>query len=617
MFIKGMDVIENIDNMNLSRELEIAKFRNYGKEHFGHLIKNEISLESFINHSTKFFSINLPPQISDYLIRLDTAPYFWISDATIVKKIEELLNIKSSKLNFVANFKEIKKYFLQWAMQKSAKERQYYTVSISTQIERNLSYQSFYNLVIYAVLLTFDKSIYNPKKAIELYDKAIEMVHRCEIDENLINELLYYLNIYKGFVHLVEYNYSKARNVFQEALGYNNNGVNAYYYIALSSRYLDDFDATFEGLKNVLEFDKMRFQYAINYNHLNLFAFFYNSANFYNVFSELGFAQMLPDIDFLLRSLYSMDANSMELTYSKLINLDNLRIKEFFNEAVYSEIEFLKTALDTYKQKRNGLIRIVEQIFRDKLITLIEYIRNLIESHYFDQIKEEISVFDKQIDQNKRQLELIKQEREDAHKKIKITQKENVDYLKETIEERIKFLEDKIAHLDKTHKYDPSQVFFSSMVFTAAISFVIFLVIGLIASITGWDDSSTKLQTFAIHGFKWGGITLLFGIIISIFTGVSSFWEKNSEKKKLLAQLKYIKENESNEKQNLEEDLVIKSRIYEQKFSDRINTQQKILESFIEERELNYKRKYELAKKEIDEYVTPLSELLKSLENAG
>ena len=67
-----------------------------------------------------------------------------------------------------------------------------------------------------------------------------------------------------------------------------------------------------------------------------------------------------------------------------------MRIKEFFNQEVYNEIDFLRKVLDNYKYKKKGLIRIVEQIFRDKLIMLIEFIRNLIESHYFDQIKEEI-----------------------------------------------------------------------------------------------------------------------------------------------------------------------------------------------------------------------------------
>ncbi|MBK8944983.1 MAG: hypothetical protein IPM32_06875 [Ignavibacteriae bacterium] len=617
MFANRMDILENIDEVNLSRELEIAKFRNYGREHFSDLLHYEISFDHFINNTSKFYSIKLPQEISDYLLRLDTAPFFWISEANVVRNIEELITTKNSKFNYVANFREIKKYYTQWITLKTSKEKQYYAFSISNQIERNFSYQSFYNLIIYGVILTFDKNIYNPKRAIELFDKAIEMVSGCEIETQLKKDLLYYLKIYKGFVYFLEYNYNKARNTFNEALQYNPHGVNAFYFIALSSKYLDDFDNAFDGLKSVLEYDRMRFQYAINYNFLKLFTFFYNNACFYNVFTEIGFAQMLPDIDFLLRSLFSSDANSMELTYSKLINLDNLRIKEFFNQEVYAEIDFLRKALDNYKFKKNGLIRIVEQIFRDKLITLIEFIRNLIESHYFDQIKDEITVFDKQIEQNKRQLELIKHEREDAFKKIKMTEKEAFNYLEGSLSEHIKEIEDKINNLEDSNKYDPSKVFYSSMIFTAAISFVVFLVIGIMSVMFGWDEGKSSINIIAVNGFKWGGITFLLGIGISVFTAFSSFWEKSAYKKKLIAQLEYVKSTQSGERKNLEVDSNLKTKIYEQKFNERIQTQEKIIDSFVEEREENYKHKYKIAKKEIDEYITPLNTILKSLENVG
>ena len=96
-----------------------------------------------------------------------------------------------------------------------------------------------------------------------------------------------------------------------------------------------------------------------------------------------------------------------------------------------------------YRQKRTGLIRIVEQIFRDKLITLVEYIRNLIETHYFELIKAEIEIFDRQIEQNKRQLTRILHEREDASKKIKMNLSEAAEYLRRNYNRKIKIFGEK------------------------------------------------------------------------------------------------------------------------------------------------------------------------------
>ncbi|MCB0729844.1 MAG: hypothetical protein KDC88_02325 [Ignavibacteriae bacterium] len=612
MLLNGNEVIENIDERNLSRELEIAKFRNYGRERFSDLIRYRISFEEFIRNTSNFYSIKLPLEISDYFIRADIAPYFIMSDATILKDVEELLLLKKNDYNFIANYREVKQFYYKWLIQKTPKEKLFFANSLINSVERNFAFQSFYNVFLYGIILTFDSNCYNPKRAIELFDRSIEIVNECNISPTIKNEVLYFINVYKGFTFLKEYEYLNSLETFKNSLKYNPNGVTAFFYCALSARYIDDFDLSYDYLRSIIEYDKTRFKFAINYNHLDLFNFFYKNAIFYHVFTENGFAQLLPDIDFMIRSLYSGEANSMEKTYSKLINLDNLRIKEFFTDEVVREIKFLKNALDQYKFKKTGLIRIVEQIFRDKLVTVIEYIRNLIETHYFEQIKEEINIFDRQIDQNKRQLVRIKHELEDANKKIRMNLDEAAKYLEETITERSTFLEQKIENLDKNPKFNASQVFYSSFVFTIVVSFIIMFVLGIITSISGFSDEIASTNLAIKTGLRWGGVTFVLGTFISIFTTFSSFWEKAAEKRRLVNQLNKVKESESMEREHIHEDSDRKAKIYEQKFKDRIKTQEKIIENFISEREQNYNHKYNLARKEIEEYITPLNELLES-----
>ena len=101
MLLKSNDVIENIDEVNLSRELEIAKFRNYGREHFSDLLFDKISLEAYIKNSSQFFSISLPKEISDYFIRFDSAPNYLMTDSPTLKFIEEHLTVKKNDYNFI------------------------------------------------------------------------------------------------------------------------------------------------------------------------------------------------------------------------------------------------------------------------------------------------------------------------------------------------------------------------------------------------------------------------------------------------------------------------------------------------------------------------------------
>jgi len=51
MFTNGSIVLENFDEKNLTQELEIAKFRNYGRENFSELIHYIINFNDFINDS--------------------------------------------------------------------------------------------------------------------------------------------------------------------------------------------------------------------------------------------------------------------------------------------------------------------------------------------------------------------------------------------------------------------------------------------------------------------------------------------------------------------------------------------------------------------------------------
>ena len=178
MLINGTSVIENIDEGNLSRELEIAKFRNYAREKYSELIQYDISLDQYIETSSNFYSISLPEEIAEYFIRFDIAPYFLLSEAPILSHIEEYLIAKKSNQNTVCNFREIKNYYFKWVSQKSQKDKNYYANSLINSVERNYLFQSYYNLMLYGVVLTFDDIVNNSKRAIEVIDRAKELVEK-------------------------------------------------------------------------------------------------------------------------------------------------------------------------------------------------------------------------------------------------------------------------------------------------------------------------------------------------------------------------------------------------------------------------------------------------------
>ncbi len=607
-------ILQNIDENHLSKELEIAKFRNYGRENFSGLIPYEVNLERFLENSSMFFSIKLPQEISEFFLRKDCAHYYFISEAPLKNEIIDFLTTHGPENNFIANHREINKLYKRWIFQKYENEKYHLAKTIANLIERNFQHQSFYSVLLYGIIVTYEEKLYDPIKGLELYERAKDILNNCDIESELKNKILYLISLLTGFLFLKENEFSKALKTFEKSLDYNKFGATAIFYSSLSAKLLNDLDLSFDYLNEVIEFDRAKFQYAINYSHLGLFNFFYENAITYNIFVEESFAELLPDIDFMIKSLHSGDQNSMVVTYSKIIDLDSLRIKNFFNEAIEREISFLKQALNQYKNKKTGLIRIVEQIFRDKFTSLIEYIRHLIETHYYEQIKESVEVFDTQIEQNNNQLKLIKEEMESAGSKIKSGLNDANEYLDKIIEEKKEQIKQHIENLENNPKYNPSQVLFNSIVFSIGLALAVILITGLITSFFGSPDASGSTKIALKTSLAWGGITFVIGVFISVFTALSTFWEKAKVKKELTDKLSSVGESEESEREIIKEDSEKRAKAYAQKYQDRIKAQEKIIANFKKERKQHYEYQFSAARKEIDTYITPLNELLENEE---
>ena len=82
----------------LARELYVARYKSYGKEKFLDYVKYEIKYLDLLKESARHTSFNLPDLISDFFIRMDTAPYFWILDSNILTKAEETFRVSSKNI---------------------------------------------------------------------------------------------------------------------------------------------------------------------------------------------------------------------------------------------------------------------------------------------------------------------------------------------------------------------------------------------------------------------------------------------------------------------------------------------------------------------------------------
>ena len=184
--------------------------------------------------------------------------------------------------------------------------------------------------------------------------------------------------------------------------------MTAVLYNALSEKILGNRDKTQELLTKVITFDKHRFSYAIENNSLPLFNFFFQNANIYNIFAELQFADMLPQIEMIIAAELS-DADKILHKLNKMIqNLSELRMQKYYTDEVKNQIIFIETFLVHFKENKNILSFTAGEFLINKFKKVIDEISAQIESYFLDAIESQLAIYDYGIEDSNETMKKLK-----------------------------------------------------------------------------------------------------------------------------------------------------------------------------------------------------------------
>ena len=192
------------DEELLSREMASAKLKNFAKENFQNLVRFDLSRIDFLKWISQHYAYNLPSEIDEYFININVAPYFWASNISMFSAIEKAF-ASQKKNNFSTNFPEIKKFYSHWVTEKETKEKEYYALYTINLIEHNSEKDNFLQNLLYATIVSFDKRIYSPDKAIILLDESQQILVDSALEEELKSKFLYLINLFTGFVRSEEH----------------------------------------------------------------------------------------------------------------------------------------------------------------------------------------------------------------------------------------------------------------------------------------------------------------------------------------------------------------------------------------------------------------------------
>ncbi len=576
--------------MSSYTESDLTRFRKLGRDSFKSYLKIGADYLDFIKNVTRYYSIDLPKSINEYLIRIETAPLFWIADIPTLQAVEEYFN-NLNKAGGPKYYQDLKKYYSRWVTQKSERDKQYYTMSAFNILEKDPVKNHVLKKILHANLITFNSRQVASDKAFQLLEDADRILEKTSLSQNVKDELHYLIQLYIGFVFLKSGAFSEAQNKFEEASFIKQNGVSALFYNALVNVKLQNYDSASSLLSHIIDYDKERFSFAIKHRSINLLDFFLRNAVSYNIFLENDFVMILNDIEQLFLLQLGFDSGLLRQVILNISKLSNLKLKEFYDDSIPKRLEFLEKVSAQYRENTNILTSLITKIvlneYEKTLDTIVENARKKFEAELMDEVK----YFNKQISDNQKRISLLEEQLDKGNDGIEERLQSALKTITDDVERMVNELEKKLESMDDSAKFNPATSFKNSMVYNGIISMVVFMITGFAGGFMNnaqhFDNFSLVLTSTIIEGFKWGGVTYLVGTLVSLITAASTLFERTNEKQRLLRQISYVKNLGEKRKKEMHEAAKIQ-----------LETTEKGLQKQIE----NYRKKIEEIKLEKEEY---------------
>lgn len=604
---------EDLEEQNYSDNL-FNKFKLLAGEFFEKEKDNEVDYLRCIKESAKLYSFTLPPYLVDVLIVFEEAPFFWLTDSPFVLSLEEFFKRHYGKLYDKDSIKAIKGFYTKWAIQKETESKSYFAKSALALLEKNPQKNNFVIQLYQGTILTFDVLNCNTEKALELFSKAKETIASLNLKQNLREEAIYLVSAFSGFAYLKEGDIYKASEEFSAALANKSTGITAKYYLSYLNVIQGNEEQAAKLAQEIFLNDMAKVQYAISVNSNNLMIFFITNAASHSFFKEKAFIPLTDFFHELLKQSKKTAPEFIDALNNKLHVLHELHYEEYYDKEINEIIPFIGKTYQAFKGSKNVFLLANADKLLSKFDKIHEIIFSGITKKLSGQMKETLKPYDNQINDNTEKIKLLLNEVDIARKATKEEHDQEVKIIEDRANSMITEVENEIGEIKLDKKFDPQVAFTNSMFYNLLISFAVFVLAGLASysnsSNSDGNDFKSFLSSLIIGGTKWGAITFLIGIIISIFAAVMVFFEKANYKQKMLNKISFIKQRKSKDLELLKYNHEMRLKMIEQNYNNRIDSAKKANEELNVERLGEENKIKEKIDAELQAHAVKLSQLV-------
>ncbi len=594
--------------------LKIAKFQNLAKEFFQFDVFDELDPVKKIKETARNFSFNLPPENFEAFIRFEDAPIYWVLRSPLIEQLEGIYKSLTSNAGAQNIYKSAREFYTKWIIIKSENEKKYFAASFLNAVEKKSNKSNFIFLMMQAVILAYEKQLFNPPAAIELLERSKEVLHEGKLDDFKREEISYLISLYSGFVYLMHKDLAHAKIKFNEAVSLKANGITAKFYSALVDVQMNKGLISAEMLSDLYNFDLARLEFAINSNDVTMIDYYIKSCAMRNLFYYPEFAASYEIIlDFLNSAKNSSDID-LKLIQGKINTFKNLEINEYYTENVIRDLSFFDKVIQNFMDNQNVLFAGAMSKFQEKFNRTAEEITKAIKNKYTVKIKERLSIYDKEIQDKLNDIQMLTRNFEEQKQKLKEKLDHNLKIIENRAHDNISILEERIKNLQFVQSLNPASTFKNAMTYNFILSVTVFLMGGCAGYSNSFMSNINKannlLSVVMITGLKWGIIAFVVGFVISIISAGLAVLESSNQRQRLQHAIKSLKDEKEYQLDYFKKEFERNNKEGDEKFNKTIEDKKKRINDVKTEREKQEKIYNEEAEQKIREESKQLLELI-------
>ena len=501
------------------------KFGRLGKEYFFFDPENKFDPLKESQTFHQFFSQNLPDNLSEIFISKNNFPLYLFDyyKYALAKKIS---NIPSKDI--------VRDYIIKWFLSKTTGEKEIAFLSLLKFSKGNNL--SFYDELMLASFLIREKHSIKDQSLID--SKFEYLASRESLEQN--SHLIFLMLLLKSIYCLETGQFETALyslNEIESNIGFSANAIYYKTQVALES---EDIELAEKLIDRIMEFDLSRLEFAVNNFNIKAYDLFLHNSFLQKYFLLDAGPLLSENISTLNLAIQQRCELIPKITnIAKLLSSQSL--VEFKNEASIAKLTFVDLIMSRYGNSKSYYFFSSLDFIYSNLKSITKELMQNVDLKFNKLIDELLQRYDDKIITNNDLLKTLEENNIEFQKKDEVKQQKIVSDFEAKVNHELKYYETQLEHFESESNQSSFNSLKNSLIYSGLFSLFVLLSGGFAEYSNGYltdiANIGSIISIVIMGGMKWGAISFIIGIIVSIFILISSVHSRYAAKNSLIQRI--------------------------------------------------------------------------------